>query len=166
MKFLVAGGAGFIGSNLTVALLKQGHQVSVLDDFSTGEKQNLSEYLSDSNLEILTKDVTNIETLNFDIEGIFNLACPASPIQYQIDPVKTIRTSFMGSLNLLELARERKVPIFQASTSEIYGDPTVSPQSEDYWGNVNPIGIRSCYDEGKRAAETLFSISIANTELI
>ncbi|CAN2170170.1 WcaG Nucleoside-diphosphate-sugar epimerases [Candidatus Nanopelagicaceae bacterium] len=156
MKFLVAGGAGFIGSSLTVTLLKQGHQVLVLDDFSTGEKQNLSEYLSDSNLEILTKDVTNIETLNFDVEGIFNLACPASPIQYQIDPVKTIRTSFMGSLNLLELAREKRVPIFQASTSEIYGDPTVSPQREDYWGNVNPIGIRSCYDEGKRAAETLF----------
>jgi UDP-glucuronate decarboxylase len=156
MKLLVAGGAGFIGSNLTVALLQRGHKVSVLDDFSTGEEQNLSEYLSNSNLEILTKDVTNIETLDYDIEGIFNLACPASPIQYQIDPVKTIRTSFIGSLNLLELARERKVPIFQASTSEIYGDPTISPQSEDYWGNVNPIGIRSCYDEGKRAAETLF----------
>jgi len=156
MKLLVAGGAGFIGSNLTFALLEKGHEVTVLDDFSTGDRQNLFDHISSGNLQILERDVTKIETLDFDLEGIFNLACPASPIQYQIDPVRTIRTSFIGALNLLELARERKVPIFQASTSEIYGDPTVSPQNEEYWGNVNPIGIRSCYDEGKRAAETLF----------
>jgi UDP-glucuronate decarboxylase len=156
MKLLVAGGAGFIGSNLAITLLQQGHEVLVLDDFSTGDKHNFSKSISNSKLHILEQDVTEIQDLAFDVEGIFNLACPASPIQYQIDPVKTIRTSFLGSLNLLELAREREIPIFQASTSEVYGDPSVSPQTEGYWGNVNPIGIRSCYDEGKRAAETLF----------
>ncbi len=156
MKLLVAGGAGFIGSNLTIALLEQGHEVLVLDDFSTGDKLNFSKYLSDSNLHILEQDVTRIQDSGFDVEGIFNLACPASPIQYQIDPVKTIKTSFLGSLNLLEIARKKEIPIFQASTSEVYGDPSVSPQIEGYWGNVNPIGIRSCYDEGKRASETLF----------
>jgi UDP-glucuronate decarboxylase len=154
MIFLVAGGAGFLGSNLTDRLLKEGHKVVVLDDFSTGTLENLAHHRDNQNLQIINQDVTSI--IDLDVDGIFNLACPASPIQYQLDPVQTIRTSFVGSLNMLELAKKRGIRIFQASTSEIYGDPTVSPQVEEYWGNVNPIGIRACYDEGKRAAETLF----------
>ena len=154
MKLLVAGGAGFLGSNLTDRLLAEGYNVTVLDDFSTGTYKNLAHHKDNKQLEILNQDVTT--TIDLDVDGIFNLACPASPIQYQVDPVQTIRTSFVGSWNLLELARKRNIKIFQASTSEVYGDPTISPQVEDYWGNVNPVGIRACYDEGKRAAETLF----------
>jgi UDP-glucuronate decarboxylase len=154
LRLLVAGGAGFLGSNLTDRLLAEGYNVTVLDDFSTGTYKNLAHHKDNKQLEILNQDVTT--TIDLDVDGIFNLACPASPIQYQVDPVQTIRTSFVGSLNLLELARKRNIKIFQASTSEVYGDPTISPQVENYWGNVNPVGIRACYDEGKRAAETLF----------
>ena len=154
LRLLVAGGAGFLGSNLTDRLLAEGYNVTVLDDFSTGTYKNLAHHKDNKQLEILNQDVTT--TIDLDVDGIFNLACPASPIQYQVDPVQTIRTSFVCSLNLLELARKRNIKIFQASTSEVYGDPTISPQVENYWGNVNPVGIRACYDEGKRAAETLF----------
>lgn len=154
LKLLVAGGAGFLGSNLTDRLLEEGHEVVVLDNFSTGTLENLAHHRDNQNLQIIDQDVTTY--IDLDVDGIFNLACPASPIQYQLDPVQTIRTSFVGSLNLLELARKRDIKIFQASTSEVYGDPTISPQVEEYWGNVNPVGIRACYDEGKRAAETLF----------
>lgn len=154
MNYLVAGGAGFLGSNLTDRLLKDGNEVVVLDDFSTGTLENLAHHRNNQNLQIIDRDVTSY--IDLDVDGIFNLACPASPIQYQLDPVQTIRTSFVGSLNLLELARKQGIKIFQASTSEVYGDPTISPQVEEYWGNVNPVGIRACYDEGKRAAETLF----------
>ena len=154
MNYLVAGGAGFLGSNLTDRLLKEGHEVVVLDDFSTGTLENLAHHRDNQNLQIIDRDVSSY--IELDVDGIFNLACPASPVQYQLDPVQTIRTSFVGSLNLLELARKRGIKIFQASTSEVYGDPTISPQVEEYWGNVNPVGIRACYDEGKRAAETLF----------
>lgn len=154
MRVLVTGGGGFLGSHLVTELLKEENSVIVVDNFYTGKKSNLDHVLSNKNLEIIRHDVT--EVFSFEVDYIFNLACPASPYHYQKFPVQTIRTSIIGAINALELATKLKVPIFQASTSEVYGDPAVTPQDEEYWGNVNPIGIRACYDEGKRASETLF----------
>jgi UDP-glucuronate decarboxylase len=154
MKLLVAGGAGFLGSHLCESLLERDHEIVVLDNFYTGSRKNLSFAKNNSRVKIIEHDVTVSRRIKVD--GIFNLACPASPVHYQHNPIATIRTSFLGALNLLELASDLSVPILQASTSEVYGDPAISPQHEGYWGNVNPIGIRACYDEGKRAAETLF----------
>jgi UDP-glucuronate decarboxylase len=155
MKILVTGGAGFLGSHLCEKLLLTGHEVVALDNLVTGSKANIDHLFSNSKFEFIRHDVTF--PIYLEIEGIFNLACPASPKKYQSDPVQTLKTSVHGAINLLGLAKRTKAKILQASTSEIYGDPNVSPQNESYWGNVNPIGIRSCYDEGKRAAETLFS---------
>lgn len=154
MKILVTGGAGFLGSHLCKALLHQNHEVICLDNLYTGSKNNIREMIGNPNFEFIRHDVTF--PFYFEIDGIFNLACPASPIQYQKNPVQTFKTSVHGAINALGLAKRTGARILQASTSEIYGDPAISPQTEDYWGNVNPIGIRSCYDEGKRAAETLF----------
>ena len=154
MRLLVTGGAGFLGSHLTKKLLMDGYEVIVVDNLITGSKKNIDEFLSNKNFKFVQHNITQYQ--NFDVEGIFNLACPASPVMYQKDPVETVRTNVLGSLNLLQLATERNIRILQASTSEIYGDPQISPQKEEYWGNVNPVGVRSCYDEGKRAAETLF----------
>ena len=154
MKILVTGGAGFLGSHLSERLLTEGHDVVCLDNFYTGSQSNIQHLLDFDNFELISLDVTL--PMNFDVEGIFNLACPASPIHYQKDPVQTLKTSVLGAINVLELANKNNARVFQASTSEIYGDPKQNPQLETYWGNVNPIGIRSCYDEGKRAAETLF----------
>lgn len=155
MKILVTGGAGFLGSHLCEKLLSNGHEVVALDNLVTGSKSNIAHLLSNSKFEFIRHDVTF--PVYLEVEGIFNLACPASPKKYQSDPVQTLKTSVHGAINLLGLAKRTKAKILQASTSEIYGDPKISPQTETYWGNVNPIGIRSCYDEGKRAAETLFS---------
>jgi UDP-glucuronate decarboxylase len=155
MRVLVAGGAGFLGSHLSEYLLNIGHEVIVVDNFFTGQRKNIEHLLDNKNFELLRHDVTF--PLFVEVDAICNLACPASPVHYQKNPVQTIKTSILGSINLLELAQRTGSRILQASTSEIYGDPTISPQVEEYWGNVNPIGIRSCYDEGKRAAETLFS---------
>ena len=155
MKILVTGGAGFLGSHLCEKLLANGHEVIALDNLVTGSKSNIDHLLSNSKFEFIRHDVTF--PVYLEVEGIFHLACPASPKKYQSDPVQTLKTSVHGAINLLGLAKRTKAKILQASTSEIYGDPKVSPQTETYWGNVNPIGIRSCYDEGKRAAETLFS---------
>lgn len=155
MKILVTGGAGFIGSHLSKKLLEEGNQVVCVDNFYTGNKKNISGLARNRNFELLEHDIIN----PLDIDGldqIYNLACPASPPHYQKDPIFTMKTSWLGSLNLLELARKNNCRILHASTSEVYGDPKVHPQPENYWGNVNPIGIRACYDEGKRAAETLF----------
>ena len=146
MRILVTGAAGFLGSHLVDRLLVDGHRVIGIDNLFTGNMNNLSEAMHSSEFEFVNHDVT--EPFNFDVDGIFNLACPASPNNYQRNPVETIRTSFLGALNSLELARSSKSVVLQASTSEVYGDPMITPQSEDYWGNVNPIGIRSCYDEG------------------
>lgn len=154
MRYLVTGGSGFLGSHLTDRLISSGHEVLVVDNFYTGKKSNIEHHLSNSKFELLRHDVTF--PLYVEVDGIFNLACPASPIHYQKFPVQTTKTSVMGAINMLGLAKRLGIKILQASTSEIYGDPEISPQSEDYWGNVNPIGIRSCYDEGKRVAETLF----------
>jgi UDP-glucuronate decarboxylase len=154
MKILVTGGAGFLGSHLCSELLKQDHEVICLDNFYTGSKQNVSHLSSHPNFELIRHDVTF--PIFLEIDGIFNLACPASPKHYQSNPVQTLKTSVHGAINLLGLAKRTGARILQASTSEVYGDPKISPQVEEYWGNVNPIGIRSCYDEGKRAAETLF----------
>jgi UDP-glucuronate decarboxylase len=153
MRILVTGGAGFIGSHLVEYLLGQGHEVLALDNYFTGSKENLLHLRDHPKLEIIRHDVVN--PLMVEVEQIYNLACPASPVHYQYNPVKTIKTNVMGALNMLGLAKRVKARILQASTSEVYGDPAVHPQTEDYWGNVNCIGIRSCYDEGKRAAETL-----------
>jgi UDP-glucuronate decarboxylase len=153
MKILITGSAGFLGTHLTRELLKLGHQVTGVDDFTTGSMNNLIEFKSNPNYEFFSHDIRN--PLNMAVDVIFNLACPASPIHYQADPVKTIETNFLGMFNVLQLANKQGARVIQASTSEVYGDPKVSPQTESYWGNVNPIGPRSCYDEGKRAAETL-----------
>jgi UDP-glucuronate decarboxylase len=153
MRILVTGGAGFIGSHLCERLVNEGHDVLCLDNFFTGSKTNIAALLGKTNFEIIRHDIT--EPLLLEVDRIYNLACPASPIHYQFNPVKTIKTSVMGTINMLGLAKRVKARILQASTSEVYGDPLVHPQNEDYLGNVNPIGIRSCYDEGKRVAETL-----------
>lgn len=153
-RILVTGGAGFIGSHLCGRLLEEGNEVLCLDNLFTGSKRNIRELMGDERFEFLRHDVVN--RLDAEVDQIYNLACPASPVHYQFDPVKTLKTSVFGALNLLELAERVRGRILQASTSEVYGDPEVHPQPESYWGHVNPDGIRSCYDEGKRAAETLF----------
>lgn len=151
---LVTGGAGFLGSHLCERLLKDGHNVICVDNFFTGGKDNIAHLIGDPYFELIRHDVTF--PLYVEVNEIFNLACPASPVYYQLDPVQTTKTSVHGAINMLGLAKRTKAKIFQSSTSEVYGDPVMHPQSESYWGNVNPIGIRSCYDEGKRCAETLF----------
>ena len=153
-KILITGGAGFIGSHLADRLLESGNEVVVVDNFFTGNEGNISHHLQNPAFELISHDVCL--PLYVEVDEIYNLACPASPIHYQHDPVQTTKTSFLGALNMLGLAKRLGIRVLQASTSEVYGDPSVHPQTEDYWGNVNPIGIRSCYDEGKRAAETLF----------
>ena len=153
-RILVTGGAGFLGSHLCEALIKAGHEVLCVDNFFTGTRRNVARLLDNPSFELMRHDVTF--PLYVEVDEIYNLACPASPIHYQFDPVQTTKTSVHGAINMLGLARRVKAKIFQASTSEVYGDPSVHPQTEDYWGNVNPIGFRSCYDEGKRCAETLF----------
>ena len=153
-KILITGGAGFLGSHLTERLLERGEEVLVVDNFFTGSKQNLAHLLGNPHLEVMRHDVTF--PLYVEVNQIYNLACPASPVHYQHDPVQTTKTSVHGAINMLGLAKRTRARILQASTSEVYGDPEVHPQPEAYWGRVNPIGIRSCYDEGKRCAETLF----------
>ena len=153
-KILVTGGAGFLGSHLCEALLKQGNEVICMDNYFTGSKSNIVHLLDNPYFELYRHDVTM--PAHVEVDEIYNLACPASPIHYQYDPIKTIQTSIMGAINMLGVAKRTGAKILQASTSEVYGDPHIHPQPEEYWGNVNPIGIRSCYDEGKRCAETLF----------
>ena len=153
-RVLVTGGAGFLGSHLCDRLIAEGHEVICLDNFFTGARSNIRHLLGHPNFELMRHDVTL--PLYVEVDEIYNLACPASPVNYQYDPVQTTKTSVHGAINMLGLAKRTKAKILQASTSEVYGDPTVHPQTEEYWGNVNPIGIRSCYDEGKRCAETLF----------
>ena len=153
-RILVTGGAGFVGSHLCERLIEAGHEVLCVDNYYTGSRRNVAHLRPNPNFELMRHDVTF--PLFAEVDEIYNLACPASPIHYQFDPVQTTKTSVHGAINMLGLAKRRKAKIFQASTSEVYGDPTIHPQVEEYWGNVNPIGIRSCYDEGKRCAETLF----------
>ncbi|MBE9117290.1 SDR family oxidoreductase [Lusitaniella coriacea LEGE 07157] len=153
MRILVTGGAGFLGSHLIDRLMEAGHEVLCLDNFFTGRKRNIIQWMNHPNFELIRHDIT--EPIRLEVDQIYHLACPASPIHYQYNPVKTIKTNVMGTLNMLGLAKRVKARFFLASTSEVYGDPDVHPQSEDYRGNVNCIGIRSCYDEGKRVAETL-----------
>ena len=150
----MTGGAGFIGSHLCETLLNDGHEVLCVDNFFTGARGNISHLMDNHRFELLRHDITF--PLYVEVDAIYNLACPASPVHYQFDPVQTTKTSVLGATNMLGLAKRLKIPILQASTSEVYGDPVVHPQPESYWGNVNPIGLRSCYDEGKRCAETLF----------
>jgi len=154
VRILVTGGAGFLGSHLCEKLIELNHEVIALDNMYTGDKKKLAGVIHSSNFELVRQDVTM--PLNFEVDAIMNLACPASPVHYQKFPVQTIKTSVLGAINVLDLANRLQIPVFQASTSEVYGDPAVSPQQEEYWGHVNPIGIRACYDEGKRSAETLF----------
>lgn len=154
MRILVTGGAGFLGSHLCDRLIEQGHDVLCLDNFFTGRKTNITGLLGNPRFELIRQDV--IDPFKFEVDRIYNLACPASPPHYQYNPIKTTKTSVMGAINCLGLAKRVKARVFQASTSEVYGDPAIHPQPESYWGNVNPIGRRSCYDEGKRCAETLF----------
>jgi UDP-glucuronate decarboxylase len=153
-RVMVTGGAGFLGSHLCERLLADGHDVLCVDNFYTGRRANVAHLLDNANFEVMRHDITF--PLYVEVDEIFNLACPAAPIHYQFDPVATTKVSVHGAINMLGLAKRTKAKIFQASTSEVYGDPLVHPQTEDYWGNVNPIGLRSCYDEGKRCAETLF----------
>ncbi|MBX7527896.1 UDP-glucuronic acid decarboxylase family protein [Qipengyuania vesicularis] len=154
-RYLVTGGAGFVGSHLIDRLLEEGHEVLCVDNLFTGSKENIAHHLGNPRFEFMRHDICF--PLFVEVDAIYNLACPASPIHYQYDPVQTLKVSVVGSINMLGLAKRLRCPILQASTSEVYGDPKVHPQTEDYWGNVNPIGLRSCYDEGKRCAETLFS---------
>ena len=153
-RILITGGAGFIGSHLSEKLLNENNEVICLDNFFTGSKSNVVHLMQNPRFELIRQDVT--KEILLEVDEIYNLACPASPVHYQYNPIKTIKTSVMGAINVLGLAKRLKVKVLQASTSEVYGDPFVHPQVEEYWGNVNPIGIRSCYDEGKRCAETLF----------
>jgi len=153
-RVLVTGGGGFIGSHLCERLLEEKNEVLCVDNFYTGTKQNIVHLLNNPYFEVIRHDITF--PLYVEVDEIYNLACPASPIHYQFDPVQTVKTSVHGSINMLGLAKRLKIKILQASTSEVYGDPQVNPQPETYWGNVNPIGLRACYDEGKRCAETLF----------
>lgn len=153
MKILVTGGSGFLGSHLCEQLLAQGREVICLDNFFTGRRENVLRLLDHTRFKLLQGDVT--DPLRLEVEQIYNLACPASPVHYQYDPVQTVRTNVLGTINMLDLAHRTHARILQASTSEVYGDPAVHPQTEDYWGYVNPVGLRSCYDEGKRVAETL-----------
>jgi UDP-glucuronate decarboxylase len=153
-KILITGGAGFVGSHLSKRLLNEGNEVICLDNYFTGDKKNIVELLDHPYFEMVRHDIT--EPYYAEVDEIYNLACPASPVHYQYNPIKTIKTSVMGAINVLGLAKRVKAKVLQASTSEVYGDPQVHPQTESYWGHVNPIGIRSCYDEGKRCAETLF----------
>lgn len=153
-KILVTGGAGFVGSHLCKRLLNEGNEVICLDNYFTGSKENIMDLIDNPFFEIVRHDIT--EPYYAEVDEIYNMACPASPVHYQYNPIKTIKTSVMGAINVLGLAKRVKAKVLQASTSEVYGDPHVHPQPESYWGNVNPIGIRSCYDEGKRCAETLF----------
>jgi UDP-glucuronate decarboxylase len=153
-RILVTGGAGFLGSHLCGRLLKEGHEVLCVDNFYTGRRANISDFFNNPRFEVIRHDICF--PFYAEVDEIYNLACPASPIHYQFDPVQTTKTSVHGAINMLGLAKRIKAKIFQASTSEVYGDPKIHPQPEDYWGNVNPIGYRSCYDEGKRCAETLF----------
>ena len=155
MRILVTGGAGFIGSHLCERLVSEGNEVLCLDNFFTGRRENIFHLLDNPRFELLRHDVT--EPVLLEVDQIYNLACPASPVHYQYNPVKTVKTSVMGAINMLGLAKRVRARILQASTSEVYGDPLIHPQTEDYWGNVNPIGLRSCYDEGKRLAETLMT---------
>ncbi|MEM9158624.1 MAG: UDP-glucuronic acid decarboxylase family protein [Verrucomicrobiota bacterium] len=154
MRILITGGAGFLGSHLTDLLLNEGHEVICMDNLFTGNKRNISHLLQHPHFEFMRHDVT--DPFKVEVDRIYNLACPASPVHYQYNAIKTIKTSVMGAINCLGLAKRVNARVFQASTSEVYGDPNVHPQPESYWGHVNPIGIRSCYDEGKRCAETLF----------
>jgi len=154
MRILITGGAGFLGSHLCDKLLAQGHEVICLDNLFTGAKANIAHLLGNPNFEFVRHDV--IDPYKFEVDQIYNLACPASPPHYQYNAIKTVKTSVMGAINCLGLAKRTRARVFQASTSEVYGDPALHPQPESYWGNVNPVGIRSCYDEGKRVAETLF----------
>ena len=154
MRYLVTGAAGFLGSHLCESLLASGNDVLGLDNYYTGNQKNVEHLFKFQNFEMIRQDVT--EPINVEVDRIYNLACPASPVHYQMHPVQTIKTSVIGAINVLELAKRINARVFQASTSEVYGDPAISPQNENYWGNVNPIGVRSCYDEGKRAAESLF----------
>jgi UDP-glucuronate decarboxylase len=153
VRILVTGGAGFIGSHLCERLLNEGHDVICLDNLFTGSKDNIIHLMDNHRFELVRHDI--VEPILLEVDRIYNLACPASPVHYQYNPVKTVKTSVMGTINMLGMAKRVKARILQASTSEVYGDPQIHPQTEDYWGNVNPIGIRSCYDEGKRVAETL-----------
>src|ERR1700728_2040652 len=153
-RILVTGGAGFLGSHLCERLVHQGHDVLCVDNYFTGRKNNIVQLFNYDNFEVLRHDITY--PLYVEVDEIYNLACPASPVHYQFDPVQTTKTSVHGAINMLGLAKRVRAKILQASTSEVYGDPTEHPQTEEYWGNVNPIGPRSCYDEGKRCAETLF----------
>jgi UDP-glucuronate decarboxylase len=154
-RILVTGGAGFIGSHLCERLLKEGNEVLCMDNYFTGSKKNIAHLMDNPYFELIRHDV--ISQYYLEVDEIYNLACPASPIHYQFNPIKTVKTSVMGAINMLELAKRVSSKVLQASTSEVYGDPAVHPQPESYWGNVNPIGVRSCYDEGKRCAETLFT---------
>jgi UDP-glucuronate decarboxylase len=154
MRILVTGGAGFLGSHLCDRLIGDGHEVACIDNLFTGQKANIAHLLANPRFEFVRHDIT--DPFKIEVDQIYNLACPASPPHYQYNPIKTVKTSVMGAINCLGLAKRVKARVFQASTSEVYGDPTVHPQPESYWGNVNPIGRRSCYDEGKRCAETLF----------
>jgi UDP-glucuronate decarboxylase len=154
MRILITGGAGFLGSHLSKRLLNEGHEVICMDNFFTGRKRNILPLMENPHFEMMRHDVT--DPFKVECDQIYNLACPASPVHYQYNAIKTIKTSVMGAINCLGLAKRVNARVFQASTSEVYGDPSVHPQPEAYWGNVNPIGIRSCYDEGKRCAETLF----------
>jgi UDP-glucuronate decarboxylase len=154
MRILVTGGAGFLGSHLCERLLAEGHEVACLDNLFTGRKSNIAHLLANTRFEFIRHDV--VDPIKIEADQIYNLACPASPVHYQHNPIKTVKTSVMGAINVLGLAKRVRARVFQASTSEVYGDPEQHPQKETYWGHVNPIGIRSCYDEGKRCAETLF----------
>lgn len=154
MKILITGGAGFIGSHLSERMLKEGHEVIVVDNYFTGQKSNIHHLMDNHNFELVRHDITM--PFFIEVDQIYNLACPASPIHYQYNAIKTVKTSVMGAINMLGLAKRINASILQASTSEVYGDPNIHPQIESYWGHVNPIGIRACYDEGKRCAETLF----------